>query len=81
MHRIVYVCVRVCVRGCVCACVGVTVKFKMEGKLFRRYMKNADGLNITEYLFVDILMGHYFLLQGQVQREEYQSVSSDFGLI
>ena len=27
--------------------VGVTVKFKMDRKLFRRYTKNADEMNIT----------------------------------
>ena len=61
--------------------VGVTVNFKLDGKLFRRYTRNADQMSITECLFADdgALVSSSRASAERVTME-YQSTSTDFGL-
>lgn len=61
--------------------VGISVKYKYDGMLFRRYIRNASERKVTECLFAD----HEALLastRSGAERAalEYQKTSSDFGL-
>ena len=61
--------------------VGVTLKFEHDGKLFRRYTRNAEETTLTECQFADdgaLLAASRHGAKRAVQ--EYQLVTKDFGL-
>lgn len=57
--------------------VGITLKHKYDGKLFRRYTRNASERKLLEFLFADD--GAIFA-SSRVGVVEFQSVCQSFGL-
>ena len=61
--------------------VGITVKYKMDGKLFRRYTRNSCERRITECQFADDSALLASTRSGAVKTAiEYQQTGRDFGL-
>ncbi len=61
--------------------VGVRVLYKLDGKLFRRYSKNATARVVTDCLFADdgaLLFSTRSSAESAIRA--YESVSSSFGL-
>ena len=60
--------------------VGITIKFKQDGKLFRRYTKNSCERNITECQFADDAALLSSSRSGaKTAAMEYQQTNRDFG--
>ena len=58
--------------------IGLTLKFKHDGKLFRRYTRNADDTTLTVSLPMMVLS---LLQQDLVQRELCRSISWSVGTL
>jgi hypothetical protein len=61
--------------------VGISVKYKYDGMLFRRYIRNTSERKVTECLFADYGALLASTRSGAERAAlEYQKTSSDFGL-
>ena len=61
--------------------VGVSLKYKHDQKLFRRYTRNAEETKLTELQFADDAALLARTSEGaEVAIQKYMEVASDFGL-